>query len=203
MNKKTIVIVFLGVLSIAGIGFLIFQNKKPEIVPKNTTIVAFGDSLVEGIGATKGNDFVSVVSDSIGKPIINKGKSGDTTASALARIDEIIALDPGIVIVLIGGNDFLRGVPEETTFITLEKIVDTFEQNQTIVLLLGVRGGIIVDTYASNFEALAIDKDLQYVPNVLDGLLGNEKYMSDPIHPNDLGYERIADRVVRALEQIL
>ena len=59
-----------------------------------TTIVAFGDSLVEGVGATAGNDFVSVLSTEIGEPIVNLGQRGDTTRDGLKRLDSVIAQDP-------------------------------------------------------------------------------------------------------------
>src|SRR6056297_1363725 len=71
-----------------------------------TRIIAFGDSLVEGVGANPGNDFVSILSRNIAEPIVNLGNSGDTTRDALARIDEVLEQDPKIVLVLIGGNDY-------------------------------------------------------------------------------------------------
>ena len=80
------------------------------------TIVAFGDSLVEGRGATPGRDFVSLLARRLNTRIVNAGRSGDTTAAALARLDsDVLSRDPKVVIVLLGGNDYLRRVPTEQT----------------------------------------------------------------------------------------
>ena len=72
-----------------------------------------------------------------------------------------------------------------------------------MVVLIGVRGGVLVDNFADRFEALAKEKRTVYVPNVLDGLLGNKEFMYDEIHPNDAGYARIAERVYKSMKPIL
>ena len=84
-------------------------------------VIAFGDSLVRGVGASPGRDLVSVLSNRIDVPILNAGRSGDTTASALARLDEaVLTRRPRVVLVLVGGNDLLRRVPPEETIENLE-----------------------------------------------------------------------------------
>src|SRR5215467_434310 len=81
-----------------------------------TNLIAFGDSLTAGYGAGAGEDWPSRVSALIGQPVINAGASGDTTESALARIDaDVLSRSPRIVIVGLGGNDFLRQIPITTT----------------------------------------------------------------------------------------
>lgn len=168
--------------------------------PKNSHIVAFGDSLVAGVGATSGNDFVSVLSRMLGKPIINLGVPGDTTAQGLARIDQVIAKDPGTVILLLGGNDYLKKIPQEETFANLRSIIAKLQAEGAVVVLLGVRGGILRDNFADRFDALAEETGVIYVPDVLDGLIGRDTFMSDAIHPNDQGYAQIAERVFEAIE---
>jgi acyl-CoA thioesterase I len=196
----------IGICSAVLLVGAFFYFKKSEIKvapPKNSIIVAFGDSLVQGVGATEGNDFVSLVSKQIGQPITNYGKSGDTTASALERINTVLADDPGIVVLLLGGNDYLRRVPKETTFANLHTIISKFKENNTRVLLLGVRGGLLKDTYEEDFEKFAKEEKVPFVPNVLSGLIGNKEYMSDEIHPNDSGYKKMADRVAPVLKEII
>jgi len=71
------------------------------------TIICFGDSLTEGVGAEPGEDYPAALSRELGLPIINAGQRGDTTAEALARIsDAVLNKNPRLVIVLLGGNDF-------------------------------------------------------------------------------------------------
>src|SRR5512142_926678 len=91
-------------------------SKVRNLDSRGTAIIAFGDSLTAGFGASAGEDYPSKLSAIIGAPVVNAGVNGDTTEAALARIDaEVLARDPRIVIVGLGGNDFLRGVPIATT----------------------------------------------------------------------------------------
>jgi lysophospholipase L1-like esterase len=169
-----------------------------------TTIVAFGDSLVAGRGASPGHDFVSVLSRRAGVPIINAGRSGDTTAAALARLEtDVLARNPRIVIVLLGGNDFLRRVPPERAFENLGAIVGRIRARGAAVILVGVSVGLFSDPYAERYEALARRTSSGLVPDILDGLMGRSSLMADSIHPNDRGYALVADRVEPVLRDLL
>lgn len=187
------------------VGIFIFL---PETTIKNypsrgSTIVAFGDSLVEGYGASPGNDFVSVLSQDISEPIINLGVSGNTTELGLSRIDAVLAKDPKIVILLLGGNDYLRRIPRETTEANLRTIIERIQAKGAMVVLLGVRGGVLLDGFDAMYENLADMYGTAYVPDVLDGLFENNQLMSDGIHPNDAGYKIIAGRVAKELRPLL
>jgi len=159
--------------------------------------------LVAGVGASPGRDFVSLLSQKIGQPIINLGVSGDTTATALARLPELDAYRPKVVIVLFGGNDYLRRVPQVQTFENLTEIIESIQAKGAMVLLLGIRGGLLNDHFDTEFKKLRNTHDTAYVSDVLDGFLGKREYMSDEIHPNDAGYERIAERVYPVLAPLL
>ncbi len=196
MKLKQIIIAILVVIIGISIYFLFKSPNIKNYPPKNQTIVAFGDSLVQGIGGTEGNDFVSLLSEKTGRPIVNLGVSGNTTAQGLERIDEVISKDPGTVIVLLGGNDYLRKLPQKETFNNLRNIIITLQSKGIMVVLLGVRGGLLVDKFNSDFKSLAKETGVVFVPNVLDGLIGDSRYMtSDGIHPNNLGYQKIAEKV--------
>jgi lysophospholipase L1-like esterase len=69
-------------------------------------------------------------------------------------------------------------------------------------LLLGVRGGLLKDNFDEDFEILASKYNTAFVSNVLSGLILDKRYMSDEIHPNDMGYEKIAERVYPVLKEI-
>ncbi|MCA9358698.1 arylesterase [Candidatus Kaiserbacteria bacterium] len=198
------ILIFAGI-SFAFLAYFFFSGSDSvtNYPSSGTSVVAFGDSLVEGVGASEGNDFVAVLSRQIGEPIINLGKSGDTTKDALARMSQVVDSNPKIVIVLLGGNDYLKNVPAEETFSNLETIIEEIHASGAIVLLLGVRGGILHDGYESQFEDLAEKHNVAYVSDVLDGLIGKPGLMSDTIHPNDAGYKIIADRVYPVLGELL
>ena len=115
LSRRSVVIpVVLAVLAV----FWLFRSRDPRAARPTTgqSIIAFGDSLVEGRGATPGNDFVAVLSRRLGVPIINAGRSGDTAGAALSRLDHaVLARSPRVVIVLLGGNDFLSAGAERGT----------------------------------------------------------------------------------------
>ncbi len=191
----------------AGIGLLAggFLSGCAREVPKASRdgpIVAFGDSLVYGTGSP-GGGFVKLLEARLGRKIENLGVPGDTTADGLARIDEVLALEPAVVILLLGGNDFLQQVPQDTTFANLEAIITALQADGAAVLLVGVRGGLVRDHFAERFEALADRLGTAYVHDVLDDTLGVEGYMADQVHPNDAGYRVIADRVYPVLAAML
>lgn len=169
-----------------------------------TTIIAFGDSLVEGRGASPGHDFVSLLARRVRTRIINAGRSGDTTRAALDRLQQdVLSRDPKIVIVLLGGNDFLRGVPVEDTFRNLQTIVERIRARGAAVIVVGVSVGLLSDPYADEYRAVARRTSAGLVPDILDGLLGNGQLMADSIHPNDRGYAIIAERIEGPLRVLL
>lgn len=194
------------VILVALFAFFVFSGKESAVhnyPSAGTDIIAFGDSLVQGVGATEGNDFVSLLSKKIGRPIVNLGVSGDTTAQGLARIGELDRFRPQVVLLLLGGNDHLRKVPIEETFANLGKIIENIHARGAIVLLLGVRGSLLGDKFEEEFEKLHEQYETAHVPDVLSGLFGHGEYMSDTIHPNNLGYAKIAERIYPVLLHLL
>ena len=159
--------------------------------PENRIIVAFGDSLVEGVGSSAGGGFVNILNEDLGVPIVNLGKSGDTTGEALARIGQVTELKPDITIVLLGGNDYLENLPREETYKNLKQIIEKLKGAGSKVVLLGLE---------KDFEKLAKEYEIDYVSNILEGIYKNPLMMSDDLHPNDLGYKLMAERIEKAVK---
>jgi len=201
--KKIILIV---ILAIALLVFIFFPDGEKEIEnigSTGTSIIAFGNSLVEGVGSTGRQDFVSILSERIDEDIINLGVSGNTTADGLKRVQSVVELNPKIVIVLLGGNDAIRNVSAEETFQNLREIIDTIHDRGSAVILVGIQRGILRDSNKKEFKKLAEELNTGFVPDILDDLFGNSSLMSDPIHPNNAGYAIIADRIEPVLREIL
>jgi acyl-CoA thioesterase I len=203
---KKMIILSIILISAGILLFVLFKKENTTIKnypPKNDTVVAFGDSLIRGVGATEGSDFISLLTKETGIPIENLGVPGDTTRLAINRIDNATNRDPGIVILLLGGNDALRGITKDETVKNLDFIIKKLQENGALVILLGIKGGLIDDPYKEMFEYLSKENGTFYVSNVLDGLFGKPKYMSDPIHPNNEGYKIISNRVLPILQKAL
>lgn len=188
-----------GGLCIAfAIGFFFVSSRDVTITnypPHNEQIVVFGDSLVEGYGATAGNEFPARLSVLLNRPVHNLGVRGDTTADGRARLADVRRENAGVVIVLFGGNDYLRSIPVEETEENLSAIIEVLQSDGAVVVLAGVRGGILRDARKDLYKSLAETHGAVYLEDVLQGLLGNSAYMYDAIHPNDRGHARIAERL--------
>jgi acyl-CoA thioesterase-1 len=203
MKKLSVIAAVLVGLAVIYFTFFGGTQKITNYPSAGTTIVAFGDSLVEGVGSTNGNDFVSQLSKKVDVPIVNLGKRGDTTRDARGRLNDVFESNPKIVLLLLGGNDYLQKIPKEETFSNLQFIIESIHESGAIVILLGVRGGVLKDNFKSDFTTLSKKYGTAYVTNVLDGLIGHPDLMFDSIHPNDLGYEIIAERVSPVLNNLL
>ncbi|MFA6601277.1 MAG: GDSL-type esterase/lipase family protein [Candidatus Paceibacterota bacterium] len=203
MPKKYLI--FSGFIVLAILGYFLFKPRYKIVnyPPVNNTVVAFGDSLVQGVGSSSGHDFVSLLSTKIGRPITNLGVSGETTTQGLARVRDVTSQNPGIVLVLFGGNDYLQKVSPEVTFQNLRAIISALQAKGAMVVLLGIRGGLLSDHFEASFRNLARSTGSVYVPDVLSGLLADSRYMSDQVHPNNLGYSIIADKVYQAMKGYL
>ena len=187
-------------------GYFLFGRPPQEVTnhpSAGSDIVALGDSLVYGTGAPKGQDFVSLLSQKIGRPVVNLGTPGDTTADVAARLDDLNNYKPKVVILLVGGNDYLRRIASTETFGNLATIIQNIHGRGAIVLLLGVRGGVLVDNFKDDFEQLSDTYKTAYVPDVLKGLLGETEFMADQVHPNAAGHARITERVYPELVKLL
>lgn len=206
-KKVKLRIVILSVLLVVLLAFGVYYFSRTTPITNypssGTDIIAFGDSLVEGVGSTNGNDFVSRLSQKVGQPIINLGHAGDTTADGIVRINELDNYDPKIVLLLLGGNDHLKKIPISETHKNLALLIENIQARGAIVLLLGVRGGLFNDRFDTEFENLRDTYRTAFVPDVLEGLFGNSQYMSDTVHPNDIGYGIITNRVYPVLIEVL
>ena len=168
------------------------------------TIICFGDSLTEGVGAGEGEDYPSALSHQLALPVVNAGRRGDTTADALERLsDAVLSKNPRLVILLLGGNDFLRQRPRQETRTNLAEIVQRVQAQGAIVAIAGIQLGLFTDEYGEIFEQTAEKFGALYIPQVMKGSLGKSSLKSDPIHPNGAGYRLIAERIAEKIKPLL
>lgn len=193
-----------AVLVVALVAYFVVAESR-EITNQDSSnggVVAFGDSLVEGIGSSNGGGFVKMLSRDLHRPITNLGVSGDTTELALARVSEVVLMKPAVTIVLLGGNDYLQGVPEAETEANLGKIIEAIHASGSAAVLVGIESGMPGTRHRAIFERLTKKYKTAYVPNVLGGIYGQAEFMSDSLHPNDKGYALMAERIKLVLTSI-
>jgi acyl-CoA thioesterase-1 len=201
MQDSVIAIIFLGFGTAV---FVLFKPSKITNYPSpGSSIVMFGDSLIEGVGASAGNTLPELLSKKIGEEVINMGIQGQTSSQGLARINSVIDKDPKVVMVLFGGNDYLHGVPQEITFKNIDAIVAILQEFGAVVIVLGIQGGILIDPYKYEFKKIAERRGALYVESVLEGIIGEPDLMSDEVHPNNNGYTLIAKKIYPILKKSL
>jgi len=134
---------------------------------------------------------------------INKGAPGDTTGTALKRLEEVLEMKPGIVMITLGGNDLRRKIASETAFANLENIVHQLQQQGALVVIGGIDIPFFGKKFTSGYEDLARRTGAVLVENIFEGIWGDPALMSDRIHPNGNGYTIMAEHFRRALEPYL
>jgi acyl-CoA thioesterase-1 len=195
-------VVLLGVAAAAGCGT--DYADVTNLQSAGTDIVCFGDSITRGYGASPGQDYPAQLSRLLGVPVINAGRDGDTTESALERLEEdVLSLNPRLVVVELGGNDFLNKVPHDKTFANLDRIVGACQGSGAMVVLVHAKFGLWSDPYWDGMKKIADERGVPVVKKALSGILGNPQRMYDQIHPNSEGYALLAERVAETVEPLL
>ena len=195
---------FVGVASLMALAGCSSRLDVANRDSRGTTMICFGDSLTQGEGASPGHDYPSLLAKALGRRVINAGVNGNTTRDALARLDSnVLARDPKLVIVEFGGNDFLQGLPRKETFANLDAIVRRIQARGAMVVLVGVQPGLFGDAARAEYQKIARARSAAFVPNILEGILSDPSLKSDELHPNDLGYEKISQRLLQTVEPLL
>lgn len=205
ISRRTLMLGALGALAVLIYAFWPGRRWDFQNLPPTATgpWVAFGDSLTLGTGAGNGG-YPALLSARLGVTMQNLGVAGETTADGLRRLADVEALKPRVVLLCFGGNDVLRGQPREQMFANLGAMIDRLNAQGSFVVLIGIRGATLLrDANAKGFAELAEQKQVMHIPNLLDGIIGTPSLMSDYVHPNDAGYEKIAARLEQELKPLL
>ena len=138
--------------------------------------------------------------------MINGGVSGDTSAQALARLPALMQQSPKLVLVSIGGNDFLRRVPENLTRANISQIIETIQAAHVPVVLVAIPYftlGALVGSVSEHqlYDDLAQQYRIPLLKGAWADILGQEKLRSDQIHANAAGYRLFAEKMAAFLQQ--
>lgn len=175
-------------------------------LPAGSTILALGDSLTAGYGADATAAYPAVLASLTGWQIINGGVSGNTSAQALARLPALMRRQPQLVLVSIGGNDFLRKVPEADTRSNIRQIVQQIKAAGVPAVLVAVpyfTTGALFGRLSEHpmYEELAAELNVPLFKGAWAEVLGNKKLKSDQIHANAQGYRVFAEKMWAFLKQ--
>jgi len=185
------------------------RTPKFSALPTGSVVLAFGDSVTFGTGAAPGEDYPSQLATISGWAIHNRGVPGDTAETAKMRIQSAVEeLRPVLVIVEIGGNDFLRRRPEAEIKENIRSILRHVRQAGIPAVLvttprfslIGAAVGSLPD--AALYAELAKEEGVPLIPDVFAAVLSDPALKSDSIHPNAVGYRRLAEGIASGLVKV-
>lgn len=180
-------------------------------LPSASNVVILGDSLTYGTGAGDGEDYASVLASNTGWNVINAGVPGNTSSDGLARLANYLDAHASgeqridLLIIELGGNDFLKHVPESETRSNLKTILDQAKAKNVRTVLVAIPElsifGAAFGTLSDHplYEKLAKETDTPLVTNLFSEVLSNNSLKADAIHPNAAGYSQVAAELQNAL----
>lgn len=202
---KVIAITLLGVILIAC-------GDKPqryEPLSYNATVLAFGDSVTFGYGVNPQDSYPTVLANLSRWNVINVGISGERADQAKARIEGVLAEhNPKLVIIELGGNDFLQRRNTKAVKEDLRAIIQSVKTYGSIPVLVAVPALSPVAAItgkpsdADIYKELAKEEKINLIPNVFSDILGQENLKQDHVHPNQAGYRVLAEGIYQALSKM-
>ena len=203
MKRRNFVLMALAMASLTGCS----KKAKLSAIPHGSPVIAFGDSVTFGTGAGSGEDWPTLLSGLTGWRIINAGIPGDTAEAGRTRIQGLLEEHkPVLVIIEIGGNDFLRRRPPGAVKQDLKSLISTVRQSGAQAVLIGVPELSLLSLVAGKpgdspiYEELGKEEGVPVIGNVLSEVLSRPDLCADRIHPNAQGYHQMAAGVHSGLK---
>ena len=191
------------------------QTVKPDTPTDDRPIIlAFGDSLTQGYGVPPGSGYPEMLQAELDKRgykyhVVNAGIGGDTTGGGVARVQSGVAMHPEVVILELGGNDGLRGIPIDSMQSNLDEMIVKFQKAGAKVILAGMTlprnmGPEYIGAFEKVYTTLAAKYKVTLIPFLLEGAAGHgDRMLEDGIHPNAAGYRFVTENVLQYLEPLL
>ncbi len=203
MRIRIILLALLATALFAGCG------REPKLTPVSpgATVLAFGDSVTFGTGAAPGEDWPTALALRTGWQVINAGVPGDTAESGKSRLADLLEQhQPALVIIEIGGNDFLRRRPQPAVKEDVRHLLRTVRQSGAQVVLVAVPEVSLLNFVmgkgdAPLYQELAEEEAVPLIDRVFAETLSRPELRADQIHPNAEGYRHMASGIYDYLKQ--
>ncbi|KYJ87092.1 arylesterase [Sulfurovum riftiae] len=185
--------------------FTFFQGKEPKMqkLKSGDTILAFGDSLTYGFGASPNESYPAQLQKFSGVHVINAGINGESSSEGLQRLPSLLD-DPSVKLMILcfGGNDILQKKPMDQLKVNLRAMISMARAKGVDVLLVSVPNLSLFGLSPLDlYKELSKEEGVPLVSGLLAEVLGNPALKSDQIHPNAKGYKKMARRIHEVLRE--
>jgi acyl-CoA thioesterase I len=196
MMRRALVVLVLILVACGG------GSPKMSRLASDAIVLAYGDSLTAGTGASPQESYPARLEALIGRKVVSAGIPGEVTAAGLARFDAVLEeAKPALVILCHGGNDFLRKLDDHQAADNLRAMVRLAQSKGAQVVLIGVPKPGLLPSTAPLYGEIAKELKLPYDGGTLVKILTDNELKSDLVHPNAKGYAKMAEGVAALLKK--
>ena len=171
-------------------------------LPADAVVLAFGDSLTFGTGASSEESYPAQLEKLIGRHVESAGVPGEVSAEGLQRLPDVIEeIKPKLLLLCHGGNDLLRKTGEAQAAANLRSMVLLAKSKGIAVVLIAVPKPGLILSPPDYYEKIAAEFKLPIEADVLRSIISSPDLKSDTVHPNAAGYKKMADAIAALLKQ--
>ena len=178
------------------------SDAKSPLLASNAVILAFGDSLTYGTGATLAESYPAILERLVGRRVVNSGIPGEVTGQGLSRLPEVLDREkPALLILCHGGNDLLRRLDQKQTANNLRAMIRVARERGIAVVIIAVPSPGIALLPPRFYREIAAEMSVPIEEKILPIVLSDGSLRSDYIHPNATGYRKLAESIAALLKK--
>lgn len=200
-KKELLVSLLLAIVTSAFLMACSSSVKLPRLA-SDAVILAFGDSLTFGTGATLTESYPAILERLVGRRVVNSGVPGEVTGAGLSRLPGVLDREkPALLILCHGGNDLLRRLNQQQTANNLRAMIRLAQERGVAVVIIVVPSPGIALSPPPFYREIAAEMGLPVEEEALTKVLSDGSLKSDYIHPNAAGYRRLAESIAALLQK--
>jgi acyl-CoA thioesterase I len=201
-KRKKLLIPFLLIIVTSAILMACSSSAKLPRLASDAVILAFGDSLTFGTGATLTESYPALLEGLIGRRVVNSGVPGEVTGEGLSRLPGVLEREkPALLILCHGGNDLLRRLNQQQTANNLRAMIRLARERGIAVVVIAVPSPGLSLSPPQFYREIAAEMKTPLEENALTMVLSDGSLMSDYIHPNAAGYRKLAELIAALLKK--